>query len=70
MGPSEFSKIKDVISVINCTEVKNDLITNFRFQVGNHWNYLSSSSLKSDVIFVLNDTDQKLITKRKGIDDQ
>ena len=70
MGPSEFSKIQDVISVIDCTDVKNDLKTNFKFQVGNHWNYLSSSSVQGDVISVLNDTDQSLIAKRKKVNDQ
>lgn len=64
MGPSSFSKITDIISVIDCTDVKNDLKTNFKFQVGNHWNYLSSSTVQHDILEVLNDTDQNLITKR------
>lgn len=70
MGLSGISKIKDLISVIDCTNVKNDLKTNFKFQVGNHWNYLSSSSVQEDIIAVLNDTDQKLIAKRKMIEEQ
>ena len=64
MGPSEFSKIQDLISVIDCTNVKNDLKPNFKFQVGNHWNYLSSSTVQTDIIAVLKDTDQHLIAKR------
>ena len=64
MGPSVFSKIQDLISVIDCTNVKNDLKPNFKFQVGNHWNYLSSSTVQTDIIAVLKDTDQHLIAKR------
>ena len=70
MGPSSFSNITDIISVIDCTNVKNDLKTNFKFQVGNHWNYLSSSEVQGDVISVFNDTDQNLIGKRVKVSDQ
>ena len=70
MGPSGFSKITDMISVIDCTDVKNDLKTSFKFQVGSHWNYLSSSEVQGDIIAVLNDIDQKLIAKRKKTGDQ
>lgn len=70
IGPSEISKIQDVISIIDCTNTKNDLKTNFKFQVGNHWNYLSSSEVQADIISVLNDIDQNLIGKRKKIGDR
>ncbi len=70
MGPSSDSNLTDIISVIDCTEVKNDLNTNFKFQVGNHWNYLSSSVVQADVISVLNDTDQNLIAKRQRVSDR
>lgn len=68
MGPSGTSEKTDVISLIDCTDVKNDLKPGFKFQVGNHWNYLSSSSVQNDIIAVLNDTDQNLIAKRKKIE--
>ena len=67
IGPSEVSKMQQAISVVDCTSAKNDLKTGFKFQAGNHWNYLSSSSVQNDVIAVLNDTDQTLIAKRQKI---
>ena len=70
MGPSGISNMKDVISIIDCTEAKNDLKTSFKFQVGNHWNYLSSSTVQTDIIAILNDTDQNLIAKRIKTSDQ
>lgn len=70
MGPSSFSNITDIISVIDCTNVKNNLKTNFKFQVGNHWNYLSSSAVQEDIVSVLNDTDQNLIATRIKVEDQ
>lgn len=70
MGPSSFSNITDVISIVDCTEVKNDLKTNFKFQVGNHWNYLSSSAVQNDILEVLNDIDQNLIAKRVKVSEQ
>lgn len=70
MGPSEISNIKQLISVIDCTGAKNDLKPGLKFQVGNHWNYLSSSSVQKDFIAVLNDEDQDLIANRIKISDR
>ena len=70
MGPTGISEREKVISVIDCTEVKNDLKPTFKFQVGNHWNYLSSSDVQADILSVLNDTDQNLIAKRSKVSDQ
>lgn len=70
MGPSGVSNIQDVIAVVDCTNVKNDLKTNFKFQIGNHWHYLSSSEVQSDIIAVLNDTDQHVIANRVAVSDQ
>lgn len=64
MGPSGLSDKPEIVSVIDCTNSKSDLKTGFKFQVGSHWLYLSSSAVQADILAVLNDTDQNLIPNR------
>ena len=68
LGPADISKFKAVVSVIDCTGTKNDLQDSFKFNFGNHWNYLSSSAVHSDIISVLDGIDQNLIAKREKED--
>ena len=65
IGPADISKFKAVVSVIDVTGTKNDLEDSFKFKYGNHWNYLSSSAVQSDIVSVLGGTDQNLIAKRE-----
>lgn len=68
MGPSSVSKIKEIVTVIDVTGAKNDLLNSTKYNFGNHWNYLSSSAVQNDIVAVLGGKDQSLIAKRKKID--
>lgn len=63
-GPSDISNYKDVVSIIDCTFVKDDILDSFRYEVGNHWGYLSSSQVQNDIFQNLNGIDRNLITNR------
>ncbi|MDR3022387.1 alpha/beta hydrolase [Chryseobacterium sp.] len=63
-GPSDINHYKDIVSIIDCTFVKDDLLNSFKYEVGNHWGYLSSSQVQSDIFQTLNGTDRNLITNR------
>jgi esterase/lipase superfamily enzyme len=63
-GPSDISDYKDIVSIIDCTFVKDDLLNSFKYEVGNHWGYLSSSQVQSDIFQTLNGIDRNLITNR------
>lgn len=63
-GPSDIDKFKDIVSVIDCTFVKDDLLSGFKFEVGNHWGYLSSSQVQNDIFQNLYGIDRNLITNR------
>jgi esterase/lipase superfamily enzyme len=67
MGPSEISNITQIVSVIDVTGAKNDLLNSTKYNFGNHWNYLSSSAVQKDVVAVLGGTDQSLIAKRDNL---
>ena len=69
MGPSQISKIKEIVSIIDVTGAKNDLINSTKYNFGNHWNYLSSSAVQNDIVAVLGGTDQSLIAKRDNLGD-
>lgn len=64
IGPADIAKFRAVISVIDCTGSKNDLKDSFKFNFGNHWNYLASSVVQQDIVSVLEGKDQQLIAKR------
>ncbi|MBV8328410.1 alpha/beta hydrolase [Chryseobacterium sp.] len=63
-GPSDLEKFKDIVSVIDCTFVKDDLLNSFKYEVGNHWGYLSSSEVQKDIFQNLYGIDRNLITNR------
>lgn len=63
-GPSDINQLKDIVSVIDCTFVKDDLLNSFKFEAGNHWGYLSSSQVQSDIFQNLYGIDRNLITNR------
>ena len=63
-GPSDLTHYKDIVSIIDCTFVKDDLLNSFKYEVGNHWGYLSSSQVQSDIFQNLNGIDRNLITNR------
>ncbi|WP_223599284.1 alpha/beta hydrolase [Chryseobacterium sp. GVT01B] len=63
-GPSDISDYKDIVSIIDCTFVKDDLLNSFKYEVGNHWGYLSSSQVQTDIFQTLNGIDRNLITNR------
>lgn len=63
-GPSDISDYKDIVSIIDCTFVKDDLLNSFKYEVGNHWGYLSSSQVQSDIFQTLNGIDRNLISNR------
>lgn len=67
-GPSNFEKLKDVVSVIDCTHAKNDLNSSLKMELGEHWGYLSSSSVQKDIYENLKGTEKTLIANRKNID--
>nr|WP_314497429.1 alpha/beta hydrolase [uncultured Chryseobacterium sp.] len=63
-GPSDIEHFKDVVSIIDCTYIENDLKDSFKFEFGNHWGYLSSSQAQNDILQTLNGIDSNLITNR------
>ncbi|MCJ7932776.1 MAG: alpha/beta hydrolase [Chryseobacterium sp.] len=63
-GPSDIEHFKDIVSVIDCTFVKDDVLNSFKFEVGNHWGYLSSSQVQKDIFQNLYGVDRNLITNR------
>jgi len=63
-GPSDIAHYKDIVSVIDCTFVKDDLLNSLKYEVGNHWGYLSSSQVQKDIFQTLNGIDRSLITNR------
>lgn len=63
-GPSDITHYKDIVSVIDCTFVKDDLLNSLKYEVGNHWGYLSSSQVQKDIFQTLNGIDRNLITNR------
>jgi esterase/lipase superfamily enzyme len=63
-GPSNIEPYKDIVSVIDCTFVEDDLLNTFKFEAGNHWGYLSSSSVQNDIFQNLYGVDRNLITNR------
>lgn len=63
-GPSDIAHYKDIVSVIDCTFVKDDLLNSLKYEVGNHWGYLSSSQVQKDIFQTLNGIDRNLITNR------
>ncbi len=63
-GPSDITPYKDIVSIIDCTFVKDDLLNSFKFEVGNHWGYLSSSLVQSDIFQNLVGIDRNLISNR------
>lgn len=63
-GPSNIEHLKDIVSIIDCTFVEDDILDSFKFEVGNHWGYLSSSMVQNDIFQNLNGIDRNLITNR------
>lgn len=63
-GPSDLGHYKDIVSIIDCTFVKDDLLNSFKYETGNHWGYLSSSQVQSDIFQNLYGIDRNLITNR------
>ncbi|UTX50427.1 alpha/beta hydrolase [Chryseobacterium sp. MA9] len=63
-GPSDLGHYKDIVSIIDCTFVKDDLLNSFKYEVGNHWGYLSSSQVQSDIFQNLYGIDRNLIINR------
>ena len=63
-GPSDLGHYKDIVSIIDCTFVKDDLLNGFKYEVGNHWGYLSSSQVQTDIFQNLYGIDRNLITNR------
>lgn len=63
-GPSDIEKLKDIVSIIDCTFIENDLKNSLKFEIGNHWGYLSSSLVQKDIFQNLYGVDRNLITHR------
>lgn len=63
-GPSSIDHLKDIVSIIDCTFIEDDLLNTLKFDVGNHWGYLSSSQVQEDIFQNLNGIDRNLITNR------
>jgi esterase/lipase superfamily enzyme len=63
-GPSDISPYKDTVSIIDCTFVKDDLLSGLKFDVGNHWGYLSSSQVQNDIFQNLYGIDRNMISGR------
>lgn len=63
-GPSNIEHFKDIVSIIDCTFIEDDLLNTLKFDVGNHWGYLSSSQVQQDIFQNLNGIDRTLITNR------
>jgi len=64
-GPGDIEALKDIVSVIDCTFIDNDLKKTLKFEIGNHWGYLSSSQVQHDIFQNLNGIDRNLITGRR-----
>lgn len=63
-GPSNIEPFKDIVSIIDCTYIENDILDSFKFEIGNHWGYLSSSQVQRDIFQNLYGVDRNLITNR------
>ncbi|MDC8104840.1 alpha/beta hydrolase [Chryseobacterium sp. PTM-20240506] len=63
-GPSDIEKFKDIVSIVDCTFIENNLKDGLKFELGNHWGYLSSSQVQNDIFQTLNGVDRNLITNR------
>ncbi|WP_294296757.1 alpha/beta hydrolase [uncultured Chryseobacterium sp.] len=63
-GPGNIDHLKDIVSIIDCTFVEDDILNTFKFEIGNHWGYLSSSMVQNDIFQNLNGVDRNLITNR------
>lgn len=63
-GPGNIDRFKDIVSVIDCTFVEDDILDTFKFEVGNHWGYLSSSMVQNDIFQNLYGIDRNLIINR------
>ncbi|KXH85268.1 alpha/beta hydrolase [Chryseobacterium kwangjuense] len=63
-GPGDIEKFRDVVSVIDCTFVEDDVLSGFKYDIGNHWGYLSSSMVQKDIFQNLYGVDRNLITGR------
>lgn len=63
-GPGDIERFKDIVSIIDCTFIENDLKNTLKFEIGNHWGYLSSSQAQNDIFQNLNGIDRNLITSR------
>ncbi|MCW3159744.1 alpha/beta hydrolase [Chryseobacterium oryctis] len=63
-GPSNIDQFKDIVSIIDCTFIENDILNSFKFEFGNHWGYLSSSQAQNDIFQNLYGVDRNLITNR------
>ncbi|UOU96882.1 alpha/beta hydrolase [Chryseobacterium daecheongense] len=63
-GPSNIEHFKDIVSIIDCTFIEDDLLNTLKFDAGNHWGYLSSSQVQQDILQNLNGIDRILITNR------
>ncbi|PWN70590.1 alpha/beta hydrolase [Chryseobacterium phosphatilyticum] len=63
-GPSDIEQYKDIVSIIDCTFVKDDILSGLKFEIGNHWGYLSSSQVQNDIFQNLYGIDRNLITNR------
>ncbi|MDH6250499.1 esterase/lipase superfamily enzyme [Chryseobacterium sp. H1D6B] len=63
-GPSSIDQFKDIVSIIDCTFIENDLKKTLKFEIGNHWGYLSSSQVQHDIFQNLYGIDRNLITNR------
>lgn len=63
-GPGDIERFKDIVSVIDCTFVKDDVLSSFKYEIGNHWGYLSSSMVQNDIFQNLYGIDRNLITGR------
>lgn len=68
-GPSNFQNLKNVVSIIDCTHTKNDLNSSLKMELGEHWGYLSSSSVQNDIFANLSGIDKTLIANRRKTDD-
>ncbi|AZA84758.1 hypothetical protein C1637_18415 [Chryseobacterium lactis] len=63
-GPSDITPYKDIVSIIDCTFVKDDVLKSLKYEIGNHWGYLSSSQVQNDIFQNLYGIDRNLITNR------
>ena len=63
-GPANIEHFKDIVSIVDCTFIEDDLKKTFKFEFGNHWGYLSSSQAQNDIFQTLNNVDRDLITNR------